>query len=162
MAEEEGEVAIVTATAQANLQGTQEGSPINGHVRLSETAEGVIMDAEVFNVPNPGPHGFHVHEKGSCADSGNAAGGHYNPNSVPHGHLFHDGLDEAHAGDMGNIEIDANGHGIYTGLLPGVSLTEGEYNISGLAIILHEKADDFGQPTGNAGGRIACGIITKE
>jgi len=159
--EEEG-VVIITAQAKAIIKGTEEGSAISGEVVFSETHDGVIVDAEVFNVPNPGLHGFHVHEKGSCDDGGQAAGGHYNPDGVPHGHLAKDGLTQAHAGDMGNIEIDDTGHGLYTGLLPGITLTGEKYNISGLAVILHEKVDDFGQPTGNAGGRIGCGIITKE
>ena len=157
-----GEIAIVTAQAKAIIQGTTEGSPISGQIMFNETSNGLIVDAEVFNVPNSGLHGFHVHEKGSCAENGSAAGGHYNPDGMQHGQLMKDGLAKAHAGDMGNIEIDDKGHGAYTGFLPGITLTGEKYNISGLAVILHEKADDFGQPTGNAGGRIGCGVITKE
>jgi Cu-Zn family superoxide dismutase len=63
---------------------------------------------------------------------------------------------------MGNIEVNPKGSGKATVVLPGVSLTGtgGTPSVEGRAIILHEKADDFGQPTGNAGGRIGCGIIT--
>lgn len=156
------DVAVVTAQAHATIKGTTEGSPIKGEISFNETKDGVIIDAEVFDVPNPGLHGFHVHEKGSCDEEGKAAGGHYNPDNVEHGDMVHNGHMNAHAGDMGNITIDDKGHGTYTALLPGLTLTGEKYNISGLAVILHEKADDFGQPTGNAGGRIGCGVITQK
>ncbi len=157
---EAGEIIILVAEAKADIKGTAEGSPISGEVYLKQTASGIIVEAEVNNVPNPGKHGFHIHEFGSCAELGKAAGGHYNPMSAQHGLLHKDGSTGAHAGDMGNIEIDENGHGVYTGFLPGISLSGGSYNVSGLSVILHEKEDDFGQPTGNAGGRIGCGIIS--
>jgi Cu-Zn family superoxide dismutase len=66
----------------------------------------------------------------------------------------------AHAGDMGNIEIGENGSGTLIVFMPGLSLSQGEANVTGKAVILHEQEDDFGQPTGNAGGRIGCGVIT--
>ena len=76
--------------------------------------------------------------------------------NVPPGkHGFHI-HEKAHSGDMGNIDIAEDGTGKLELTLPEVSLND----ISGLAVILHEKVDDFGQPTGNAGGRIGCGIIT--
>ncbi|MCR4337463.1 MAG: superoxide dismutase family protein [Candidatus Omnitrophica bacterium] len=146
----------------ANIKGTSVDSQLSGVVSLKEVAEGVKVDVKLSNVPNPGPHGFHIHEKGSCEDAGNAAGGHYNPREMPHGLANKDEM--AHAGDMGNIIIDENGEGFLETILPGVTLRDGDHNLEGRAIILHEKADDFGQPTGNAGGRIGCGIIevTKE
>ena len=149
----------VIAEATAVIKGTQEGSQINGEVKLREVKGGVEVMAEVTNVPNPGKHGFHVHEKGSCDDIGKAAGGHFNPKGVAHGLLSKDGSEHAHAGDMGNITIDEKGAGMLSEFLAGASLTSGEDNISGKAIILHEKEDDFSQPTGNAGARIGCGII---
>ncbi len=154
--------AEVEAIAQgvAEITGTQEGSNISGTVKFTETVDGLKVEAELFNVPNPGKHGFHIHEVGSCVDVGKAAGGHYNPDNVQHGMLEKDGHTKAHAGDMGNIEIDATGHGKYSGVLPEVTLSGGKYPVDGKTVILHEKEDDFGQPTGNAGGRIGCGIIS--
>ena len=143
----------------AILHGTQADSPIAGVVKFTETEEGLLVEAEVFNVPNPGKHGFHIHNFGSCEDAGNAAGGHYNPTGAQHGLLSKDGHAKAHAGDMGNIEIDQNGQGKLSLVLSEIGLTSGKYNVAGRAVILHEKEDDFGQPTGNAGGRIACGTI---
>jgi len=156
-------VALITghayaATASAVIKGTSEGSTVSGVATLQDTAEGLKVDIEVAGAP-AGIHGIHIHENGSCADMGNAAGGHFNPDHVMHGMVTRDGLAAAHAGDMGNIEISAGGNGTLTMLIPGVTITGGKYNVEGKAIILHEKQDDFGQPTGNAGGRIGCGLI---
>ncbi len=136
-------------------------SKVAGEVLLVEEKGGVSVSANVTNV-TPGMHGFHFHENGSCAEEGKAAGSHFNPDAVSHGMLTHDGFEKAHAGDMGNIEVGENGQGQLTEFLPGLSLKEGKYALVGRAIVLHEKADDFSQPTGNAGGRIGCGVITVE
>ena len=146
------------AHAQAILAGTAPSSPITGTVSFMDTPEGVHVMARVAHASR-GPHGFHIHEHGNCGDSGNAAGGHFNPRAVPHGYLPRDGASQAHAGDMGNIDVGADGEGTLDVVLPGLSLTRGTDAIAGRAVILHENADDFGQPTGNAGGRIACGVI---
>ncbi len=145
----------------AVIKGTEANSSISGKVTFQETAEGLIIHAEFQNAP-PGKHGFHIHENGDCGDSGKAAGGHYNPEGVPHGLLLKDGLSHAHAGDLGNIDIAADGSGKLDAVIPGLTLQGGKYKLFGRSVILHEKEDDFGQPTGNAGGRIGCGIITDE
>ncbi len=148
----------IVAEAEATIQGTAPDSKLNGFADLIETKEGVYVDAEFYSA-TPGKHGFHVHENGSCEDSGNAAGGHFNPDNVSHGYFPEDGAMKAHPGDMGNVEIDENGEGYFSVFLPGVSLSSGKYNVMGKALILHEKEDDMSQPTGNAGGRIGCGVI---
>lgn len=144
--------------ALAIIEGTKEDSEIYGEVEFIETKEGLMINAEVYNAP-PGKHGIHVHENGSCEDGGNAAGGHFNPDGAQHGFLPKDGMKMAHAGDMGNIEINEDGEGSLSLVLPGVTLSAGKNSVVSKAVILHEKADDFGQPTGNAGGRIGCGLI---
>lgn len=146
-------------SAIALIQGTAPDSPIQGIVTLTEIDQGLLIEADLQNVPNPGLHGFHIHENGSCDEMGKAAGGHFNPDQVMHGMVMKDGLEHAHVGDMGNIVVDVNGTAKLSVILPNVALENGKYNVDGLAIILHEKADDFSQPVGNAGGRIACGII---
>jgi Cu-Zn family superoxide dismutase len=143
--------------AVAVLNGTVQGSTINGTVTLTEILEGLKVDVEVVGVP-AGKHGFHIHEVGSCEAEGNAAGGHFNPKSVTHGFFPKDGAEHAHCGDMGNIEVSPDGIGGLSIVLPGITLS-GENGVAGRSVILHEKEDDFGQPTGNAGGRIACGVI---
>ncbi|MDP3722543.1 MAG: superoxide dismutase family protein [Candidatus Omnitrophota bacterium] len=144
----------------AVINGTTEGSPVSGSATLKDTPRGLKVAVKVAGVP-PGRHGLHIHEQGACGDQGKAAGGHFNPAGVPHGFLPKDGSTKAHAGDMGNIEVSRKGSGKATVILPGVSLrgTGGTPSVEGRAIIVHENADDFGQPVGNAGGRIGCGVI---
>jgi len=147
-------------TGKAVINGTTEGSRVSGSATLKDTPQGLKVVVKVAGVP-PGMHGLHIHEQGDCGDQGKAAGGHFNPAGVPHGFLPKDGSTKAHAGDMGNIQVSQKGSGKTTVILPGVSLkgTGGTPSVEGRAVILHEKADDFGQPTGNAGGRIGCGVI---
>jgi len=144
----------------AELKPTVEGSPIIGKVSFMETDEGLKINAVVENAP-PGKHGFHIHEKGDCSDQGNAADGHFNPANVPHGDVEKHGFKKAHAGDLGNIEIGSDGKGKLEKVIPGLTIEKGQYGVAGRSVILHEKGDDFGQPTGNAGGRIACAVITE-
>lgn len=156
---EQGNVPGTTKiTAKAVIKGTQPESAVIGRVDFTQKQDGVKVIAHLLNVP-AGQHGFHVHENGSCDEAGQAAGGHFNPDQAQHGLLSRDGFQAAHAGDLGNIAIDDDDSGYYAEVLKGLSLSEGKYNIIGKAVILHEKPDDFGQPTGNAGGRIGCGII---
>ena len=149
------------AKGMALMTGTQAGSMVNGEAKLNETPAGLEIEVKVANVA-PGKHGFHIHEKGDCSDEGKAAGGHYNPDNVAHGFLPKDGLEHSHAGDFGNIEVGKDGTGTLKIVVPGLTLSGGKYNVEGKSIILHEKEDDFGQPTGNAGARIGCGIITLD
>jgi len=145
--------------ARTLIKATQLDSTLSGTVDFVETGGGIQVVATLLNVTPAGKHGIHIHENGNCEDGGKAAGGHFNPAGTKHGFLPKDGHDNAHTGDMGNIDIDDNGNGILVVFLPGLSLSKGEKNISGKAVILHAKEDNFGQPTGNAGGRIGCGEI---
>lgn len=150
---------VYAAVGVATIKGTKDGSPVSGQVTVIEKDNGIELDVHVADVPNPGKHGFHIHEVGSCADEGKAAGGHFNPVKVEHGYFPKDGHEHAHAGDMGNIDIAEDGTGSLEVFLPGIYLKDKEPSVMGLSVILHEKVDDFGQPMGNAGGRIGCGII---
>ena len=147
-----------SATATSVLKGTAPDSKITGTVTLTEEKGGLTVLAKVSNVP-PGKHGFHIHAVGSCADMGKAAGGHFNPDKSPHGLYPMDGAMKAMAGDMGNIDVGPDGNGTFSVFMPSLTLKDGKYAVNGLSIILHEKVDDFSHPLGNAGGRIACGII---
>ncbi len=140
------------------LKATQEGSAVSGTVTLQEVDGGLKVKVEVAGAP-AGKHGLHFHENGSCADQGNAAGSHFNPDASMHGDVLKDGFEHAHAGDLGNIEIGADGRGTLEKTIPRLDLSRGKYGVSGRAVILHEKEDDFGQPTGNAGARIGCAVI---
>ena len=149
-------------TAVAELKPTDPGSRLKGQVKFTEERGGVVVLGEIWNAP-PGKHAIHIHEKGDCSDRGNAAGGHYNPSGNPHGYAPKDFPLKAHPGDMGNWDVDVDGTGKLKVHMPELGLAaRARYDIRGLAVILHEKEDDFGQPTGNAGGRIACGVIQEK
>jgi Cu-Zn family superoxide dismutase len=146
------------AVGVMELKGTAPQSSIAGIIIFQDTAGGLKVNAMLAGVP-AGLHAFHIHEFGSCADLGKAAGGHFNPMSAPHGQVLKDGLEHAHAGDLGNIKVGKDGKATLEVVVPGISLAAGPYTVGGRAVILHEKADDFSQPLGNAGGRIGCGLI---
>jgi superoxide dismutase, Cu-Zn family len=144
--------------AQAVLLGTPEAPAITGNVVLIERADGLHMVGSIHQI-SPGPHGFHIHEGNQCGVDGQAAGGHFNPFDTPHGFLLTQGFSHAHAGDLGNLTIPDNGQAQWQALIPELSLSGGPLSVANRTIVVHAQPDDFGQPTGNAGGRIACGII---
>lgn len=144
--------------AFAEIMPTQPNSKAAGTVRLLETRSGVQVTVRLTGVP-PGEHGFHVHEFGNCDAGGEAAGEHFNPLRTSHGMVVKDGIRSSHAGDMGNIAAKGDGTAELLLNLPDVTLREGPLSLDGRALVLHEKPDDFGQPSGNAGLRIACGVI---
>ena len=150
-------------TGKAVIQATADGSSVRGTAVLADTPAGLQVSVSVTGVA-PGKHAIHIHQYGTCDDHGSAAGSHFNPSNVTHGFLPTDGLAKAHPGDLGNLEVGPDGSGTLSLTLPGVSLTGSKYSVAGRAIVLHEKVDDFGQPTGNAGSRIGCGaiVITKD
>lgn len=133
-----------------------DGSGVTGEVTFTKVAGGINIEAHL-NGLTPGDHGFHIHQEGDCGDSGKAAGGHFNPAGSSHGAPD---AGERHVGDLGNINADDSGHGMVMGMVDGHIAFEGDNNIIGKAVIIHFAADDFNtQPTGNAGARVACGVI---
>ena len=129
------------------------GSKVTGTVTFTMSGDGVKVVADIAGL-TPGKHGFHVHEFGDCsAPDATSAGSHFNPTNDPH--AGHD-ADKRHMGDLGNIEADAAGKA-------RVDVTDKKIKLDaiiGKAVIVHEKADDLKtQPTGDAGGRVACGVI---
>jgi Cu-Zn family superoxide dismutase len=143
-------------TATATLSPSS-GQTASGTVTFTEQADGSVqVSVNLTGVP-PGIHGFHVHENGDCGNNGGAAGMHFNPASAPHGGP---NAPEHHAGDFGNVEADASGNVKETKSLHGITVSAGANSVVGRAVILHEKPDDLTtQPTGNAGSRIACGVV---
>lgn len=135
------------------------GSGVQGTVTFTKIDDGKLRIVADVRGLKPGKHGVHVHEFGDCsAADGESAGGHFNPKSVEHGAP---GAGAHHPGDFGNLEADAGGHASMTLTIDPtpLSLGGGEADVLGRAIIVHADPDDFGQPTGNAGGRVACGVI---
>jgi Cu-Zn family superoxide dismutase len=142
-------------TATADLQAT-EGNEVSGTVSFEEVDGRVSIVADVTGL-EPGQHGFHIHETGDCsALDGTSAGGHFNPEEAEHGAPD---ADTHHLGDLGNLEADEEGTAHLETSVDFITLSEGPASVLNRAVIVHAKADDFGQPTGNAGPRLACAEI---
>lgn len=132
-----------------------------GVAELKQQKDGVNIHIEVWNLPE-GSHGFHIHEKGTCEEPDfESAGGHFNPTNAKHGFDHPEG---PHAGDLPNLVIDGEGGAQATFLAKMVTLEKGKENSllreGGTSLIIHANPDDYiSQPAGNAGDRIACGVI---
>jgi Cu-Zn family superoxide dismutase len=136
------------------------GSSVHGTVYFIRESENKIrVEASVSGL-TPGKHGFHIHEKGDCAaPDASSAGGHFNPTGMQHGGP---GQHNRHVGDFGNIEADSSGNAKYSANFTDLTI-EGTASIIDKAVIVHAKADDLKtQPSGDAGGRVACGVINKK
>jgi len=143
--------------AEAILSPT-EGSKASGHVQFRTTDRGVEVRIELAGLEPYSEHGFHIHEKGDCsAPDGTSAGGHFAPDGHPHA-LPPDA--KRHAGDMGNVVADDAGRVSSTETFDTFSLS-GPHSVIGRAVILHADRDQGVQPTGAAGARLACGVITE-
>jgi superoxide dismutase, Cu-Zn family len=146
-----GPMAMATLAPTAN-------QTAKGTVHFTERGDGSVeVDVDLTNVP-PGTHGFHVHDKGDCGDNGNAAGGHFNPTAAQHGAPT---ATSHHAGDFGNVTADASGNVKTKFNTRAITVSPSSSSAVGHAVVLHGNADDLtSQPAGNAGPRIACGVVT--
>jgi Cu-Zn family superoxide dismutase len=140
-------VAVLAPAKDGKVAGTLTFAKADGGVRITGRISGL----------NPGTHGFHVHEFGDCsAPDFTSAGSHFNPTAQPHA-----GPKDAHrhAGDLGNVEAAADGSVAVDYTDPDLRF-EGDKSIVGRAVVVHANADDLKtQPSGNAGGRVACGVV---
>lgn len=133
------------------------GQQCKGVVRFIEEGDSVKVVADLEGLTAGQKHAFHIHQFGDCtAPDAMSAGGHYNPEGHQHG--FPD-AENRHAGDLGNIQADSSGKAHYELTVKNVSLMGATNPILGRGVIVHAKPDDGGQPVGNAGARIACGVI---
>jgi Cu-Zn family superoxide dismutase len=144
--------------AIAKLEPTR-GNPTNGSVTFVQTADGVQVSGEIRGLKPESEHGFHVHEKGDCSGGdGMGTGGHYNPGAKPHGHH---GMGEHHTGDLPSLKADRFGVAAFSYVSRTLSVAGPSNDIVGRGLIVHRDPDDYKtQPTGNAGPRLACAVIT--
>ena len=155
------------ATAAHTVTLSTPDGDIAGMVEITEGADGVTFAFESTSdsTLEPGPHGIHIHEVGSCDASGekpyDSAGGHFNPEEHMHGAPDDD---DSHAGDLGNIDIGKAGDGTIDITTKAVTLSPGPTSLlggKGTSIVMHAMPDDERtDPSGNTGARIACGAIT--
>jgi superoxide dismutase, Cu-Zn family len=133
------------------------GNKCQGQVRFTQDGDKVKVEFTIEGLTPGQKHAIHIHQYGDCsAADGTSAGGHYNPESHPHGLPE---SDQRHAGDLGNLQADNDGKVHYEITVSNISVAGTKNPIIGRGVVVHAKPDDGGQPVGNAGGRIACGVI---
>ena len=131
-----------------------------GYATVTQKPDEETIIKGIFKGLTPGKHGFHIHEFGDLSKGCESAGGHYNPHGVDHGDIK-----LGHIGDLGNVVADQDGVAKFKIVAPRIDLV-GEYSVVGRAFVLHQDEDDLGNggddeslKTGNAGDRVACGVI---
>jgi Cu-Zn family superoxide dismutase len=138
---------------------TVAGVELTGSARFTAEPDGVRARVDIDKA-TPGKHGIHVHQKGDCSDiAGKSMGTHFTPEEQPHG------LPAApahHLGDLGNIEVAADGKGQLEIKIPNATLDEGTSSFVGKALVIHAKEDVGTGPTGESGDPIACAVIKAE
>jgi Cu-Zn family superoxide dismutase len=160
-----GAAALLAAASSANaaeMANTQlkdaHGKAV-GDVDLVQTPSGVLIKLQAKGLP-AGEHAFHIHAVGKCEAPFESAGPHFNPGNHKHGMM----AGEGHAGDMPNLHVPQSGDLSIEVVNTAVTLEKGKPNSlfdnDGSSLVIHAKADDYkSDPAGNAGDRIACGVI---
>lgn len=147
-------------TATATLVSTI-GSTTKGQVQFTQQGDKVIVRGEITGLKPNAEHGFHVHDKGDCSSGdGMSTGGHFNPDAVAHGAHDHN---VHHAGDLPSLKADSYGVARFKFETTSLSVGGAKADVVGRGLIVHRDPDDFKtQPTGNAGPRLACAVVTKD
>lgn len=141
-------LAILTPTA---------GNQVTGSIKFVQSEGSVKVTANVQGLQPNSVHAWHIHEFGDASSlDGKAMGDHYNPEEMPHGLPNNP---KRHAGDLGNLKADSRGEVIKEITVDNITINSGKNPILGRGMIIHAETDDGGQPTGNAGSRIAQGVI---
>ena len=147
-----------TTVAQCELQHSDK---VKGTILLMQAPGTPTLIKGTITGLTPGEHGFHIHEFGDMSNGCESMGGHYNPDDTTHGDL-----DKGHVGDLGNITADDDGKASFSIQANRVELI-GDRSVVGRGLVIHADSDDLGQggneeslKTGNAGDRLACGVIT--
>jgi len=141
-------LAILAPTADNRVMGSVKFLQSEGSVKVTATLQGLEPDSV---------HAWHIHEFGDASSlDGQAMGGHYNPGGMSHGLPNNP---KRHAGDLGNLKADSRGEVIKEMMVNNITINGAKNPILGRGMIIHAETDDGGQPTGNAGSRIAQGVI---
>ena len=141
-------------SANTRLQ-SRSGSTVTGSLRFTQVGDRVRITGDIAG-HRRGKKAIHIHEKGDCSSAdAMSAGGHFNPGKTTHG-----APGAGHAGDLGNLTFDEYGASVNL-MVSGIAVSNSAPNgIIGRAVIVHAEEDDLKtDPTGNAGGRVACGVI---
>lgn len=153
-------IATTSTVSQASVTlAPASGSLVSGRLSLRPMGDGVHLTGEIGGLTRNSTHAIHIHEKGDCsAVDASSAGGHFNPTGQPHGKA---GTSAHHAGDMDNIVANASGVAMVNAHARGVVLGGNAGNDAiGRAVVVHAQRDDYAsQPAGDAGARVACGVI---
>lgn len=147
-----------TVTAVSVLE---HSDSVKGTILFKQSAGQPTLIVGKIQGLEPGKHGFHIHEYGDLSDGCDSAGAHYNPDNVKHGDIK-----KGHVGDLGNVVAGTDGVADFTIVAERVDLL-GDRSVVGRAVVIHKDEDDLGKggdaeslKTGNAGDRLACGVIT--
>ena len=154
-------VPAASAAEMANTQLKDSSGKAVGDVDLVQTPAGVLIKLQIKGL-SPGEHAFHVHAVGKCEAPFESAGPHFNPGNHKHGMM----AGEGHAGDMPNLHVPQSGDLSVEVVNSAVTLDKGKpnslFDSDGSSLVIHAKADDYkSDPAGNAGDRIACGVIQQ-
>lgn len=153
-------------SAIATIQGQSGKGATIGYVSFRQEGGLLSIKGRVdgLQVSNTTQHGFHIHEFGDLTQGCMSQGGHYNPFGAQHG-APNDTWQNRHVGDFGNIEVFPNGTAIID-TTDYLATLDGLWSIVGRGVVIHLLRDDLGRggnpeskKTGNAGARIACGVI---
>jgi Cu-Zn family superoxide dismutase len=149
---------IVDATELIAVLSPTEGNQTSGVVTFRSLDDGKVqIEAKLAGLPPNSKHAIHIHQYGDLTSKdGKSAGDHYNP--MHHQHALPN-VEERHAGDFGNLESDLNGQANFKLIVDNISLAGRLNPIIGRSVVVHAKPDDGSQPSGNAGDRVAVGVI---
>lgn len=132
------------------------GSGVTGTVTFTPQGDKVQVEAELAGL-RPGKHGLHIHEFGDCSAADGLSAGALQPGGAP----ARGARAASHPGDLGNVEADAQGRAKLSLVVEKITIDAGKLGVVGRGLIVHANADDLvSQPVGEAGGRVACGVIT--